>query len=236
MAAETSLAFQHLHQLLQELADAEYMLGHGPKRIAAAEKKLALAEHNTASQRDQIQQLKKKADEASLNLKTREADIQKHQGRLNEAGSNKEYEIITDQINGLKESCAQLEDEILVMLSEVDDAGTELKNLQEEVAAQNGRLAEIKDDVAAKEPGLKENIARLEGEISEAEKVMPPGEGKSAYLRLKASQGAAGMSKVEDGYCLECNTAVTPQDAIRLNVGDFCLCRACGRVLYRVDD
>lgn len=235
MATETSLAFQHLHQLLQELEDAQYMLGHGPKRIAAAEKKLTLAEQASADQRDKIQQMKKKADEASLNLKTREADIQKHQGRLNEAGSNKEYEIITDQINGLKESCAQLEDEILVMLSDVDDAAGQLETLQQEVAAQQGRVKDIQADVAAKEPGLKENIARLEGEVTEAEKIMPPGEGKSAYQRLKASQGASGMSKVEDGYCTECNTAVTPQDAIRLNMGEFCLCRACGRVLYRVD-
>lgn len=235
MAAETSLAFHHLHQLLQELADAEYMLGHGPKRIAAAEKKLALAEQDSSSQRDQIQQMKKKADEASLNLKSREADIQKHQGRLNEAGSNKEYEIITDQINGLKESCATLEDEILAMLSDVDDAASELEKLQHEVTTQSDRVKEIQADVAAKEPGLKENIARLQGEVQEAEKVLPAGEGKSAYLRLKASQGASGMSKVEDGYCFECNTTVTPQDAIRLNMGEFVLCRACGRVLYRVD-
>ena len=147
MATETSLAFQHLHQLLQELEDAQYLLGHGPKRIAAAEKKLTLAEQASADQRDKIQQMKKKADEASLNLKTREADIQKHQGRLNEAGSNKEYEIITDQINGLKESCAQLEDEILVMLSDVDDAGGQLETLQQEVADQQGRVKDIQADV-----------------------------------------------------------------------------------------
>lgn len=232
MATETSLAYQHLHNLLKELADVEYMLAHGPKRIAACKKKVAAAEAACAEQKETIQQLKKKADEASLNLKTREADIAKNSGRLNDAGSNKEYEIITGQMETQRKACEALEDEILEMLGDVDQAADDLKSRENELAEATAKLTDVTTDVQSKEAGLNEEVARLESEIGESEKAVPAGEHRATYQRLRSSQGKSAMSKVEDGYCEECNTTVTPQDAIRLNMGEFLLCRACGRFLY----
>lgn len=232
MATQTSLAYQNLHNLLKELADVQYMLAHGPKRIAASQKKVAAAEAACAEQKDAIQQLKKKADSSSLDLKTREAEIAKHASRLNDAGSNKEYEIITGQMETQRKACEQLEDEVLSMLGEVDSATDELSSRESELAEAKKKADEVSSDVQAKEAGLKEDVARLETEISEAEKVLPAGENRATYQRLRQAQGAESMSKVEDGYCEECNTTVTPQDAIRLNMGEFLLCRACGRFLY----
>lgn len=232
MATQTSLAYQQLHNLLKELADVEYMLAHGPKRIAAAEKKVAAAEAACAEQKDAIQQLKKKADVASLDLKSREADIARNAGRLNDAGSNKEYEIITGQMETQRKACEQLEDQVLSMLGEVDEAAEELTTRESVLYEATKKSTEVAQDVAAKEAGLKEDVARLEAEIAESDKVLPAGENRATYLRLRQAQGAGAMSKVEDGYCEECNTTVTPQDTIRLNMGEFLLCRACGRFLY----
>ncbi|MFY9252801.1 MAG: hypothetical protein WAO83_05075 [Fuerstiella sp.] len=234
MATDTSLAYQHLHELLQQMADAENMLAHGPRRIAAAEKKIAAAEQECVAQKEQIQKLKRATDEASLNLKTREAAVQKHKLRLNEAGSNKEYAIIQGQINTETLACAELEDEVLAMLADVDAAETVLTELQQAVADLKQKLAEIKAEVAEREPGLNADVARLNDEIKAAEKVIPPGEAMGAYKRLKASEGATAMAKVEDAYCTECNTLSTSQDVVRLNLGEFVQCRACGRIQYTV--
>ena len=48
MAVETSQALQQLHHLLQQLEDAETLLAHGPKRIAAFNilKKVAQNSHS----------------------------------------------------------------------------------------------------------------------------------------------------------------------------------------------
>ena len=233
MASDTALAYQHLHKLLLELADVEYGLAHGPKRIAAGEKKVAAAEQLCLQQKEKIKKLRQAADEASLNLKTREANVQKHKGRLNEAGSNKEYEIITGQINAEKQASAELEDEILAMLGTVDEATEELTTREAELDLQKSKIAEAKADVSAKEPGLNAEVARLQAEISEAEKVMT-GESRATFIRMRQTMGAGTMSQVDGGYCEECNTAVTPQDLIRLNMGEFQQCRACGRILYFV--
>lgn len=238
MASDTALAYQHLHKLLLELADIEYALAHGPKRIAAGEKKVAAAAQLCVQQKDEIKRQKKAADEASLNLKSREADVLKHKGRLNEAGSNKEYEIITGQINAQQQAAAELEDEILIMLGAVDEATEELATREAELAVQTSKIEEAKADVKAKEPGLNSEVARLLGEISEAENVMT-GESRATFVRMRETMGASTMARVDQGYCEDCNTAVTPQDLIRLNMGEFQQCRACGRILYfvgNVDD
>lgn len=232
MVHQTSLAYQHLHSLLKQLEEAEQALAHGPRRIAITEKKVVAAQDACDAQKVKIQQLRKQADTASLNLKSKEADSQKQASRLNEAGSNKEYEIIQGQINSIKTACETLEDEILTMLSDVDDATGQLKVLQEEHDTLTQKVGRISAEVKAAEPGIKADIERLTAEIKEAEKVMSGGNTLSTYRRVQGIQGAGAFAKIDDGYCEECNTEATPQDKIKLNMGEFLLCRACGRILY----
>ena len=233
MGAEKVQAFAHLHNLLQQLQDAEYLLAHGPKRIAVAKKKVVAAEEACANQKETIKQLRLNADKSQMNLKTREAEVAKLNMKLNEASSNKEYEIIQNKIASEKEEDARLEDEILGLLDEVDGASSELERLQQELADQETKTKDIEADVQKREPGLKADVERLEGEIKEAESVISGGDSVTTYRRLRAAQGASALSPVEDSYCVECNSQVTPQDAVRLNLGEFVLCRACGRILYR---
>ena len=235
MATDTSRAFQHLHELLQKLAEVEKMLAHGPRRLAAAKKKVAEAEQACIAQKEQIQALRRAADGASLNLKTKEAAVEKHKVRLNEAGSNKEYSIIQGQINAETLACAELEDQVLAMLADVEEAEGVLKERQKDAEASIQKLAEVSAEVADREPGLNADMQRLNEEIGAAESVIPRGEAHGAYKRLKASEGASALAKVEDTYCMECNTMATPQDVVRLNMGEFVQCRACGRILYTVD-
>ena len=120
------------------------------------------------------------------------------------------------------------------MLSDVDDAGSELERLETESKALQAKSEDVAADVASREPGLKSEIERLNGEIKEAEKIIKGGDSVATYRRLRDAQGAAALARVEDGYCMECNTAATQQDKVRMNLGEFVLCRACGRILYPV--
>lgn len=232
MTAEKSRAFRHLHNLLTELYHVEDMLAHGPKRIAVLEKKVTAARQACADQKEQIQLLKKTADQNALNLKSREAEVQKLTAKLNQASSNREYDIIQASIAAEKAADAELEDKILSLLSQVDEATEELKAREQLLADAERKAAEAAADVSAKEPGLKADAERLNAEIREAEKSIPGGESNSAYKRLRAAQGPLAMSRVENGFCMECNTGATQQDIVRMNLGEFVLCRACGRILY----
>ncbi len=234
MAVETCLALQQLHHLLQQLEDAETLLAQGPKRIAAAKRKIAAAEQVCADQKEQIKLLRKTTDQKSLNLKSHEADILKLTGRLNEASSNKEYDIIQGQVGTAKSANDKLEDEILTLMTEVDEAGTALATAEEEVSEFQKRCEKITAEVQEKEPGIREDIDRLNGGISEAESAIPVGEASDSYKRMRASMKSGALSEVQDAFCLACNTKVIAQDCVRIKIGEFVTCRECGRFLYTV--
>ncbi|MDG2129667.1 MAG: hypothetical protein P8K08_16825 [Fuerstiella sp.] len=234
MTTSTSHEYHHLHGLLQQLDDAEQTLAHGPGRIAVAEKKVAAAEQSCMDQKEQIQLLKKTVDQNSLNLKSREAEVSKLTLRLNEASSNKEYDIIQAQMASAKSADEELEDQILSLLSQVDEADEELKRRTNEVSELKQKMADIATRVRSIEPGLKSEIERLTTEIAEADAVIPTGESRTTYQRLRAAMGPAAMALVEGGFCTACNTGATSQDLVRMNMSEFLLCRACGRILYLV--
>ncbi len=234
MTADTSVAYFQLHQLLKQLYHAEQLLEHGPRRIAASQKKVAAAEQACVDQKEQIQLLKKSADQNSLNLKSREAEIQKLNGQLNQATSNKEYDIFQAQIVAAKALDAELEDKILSLFSQIDEATEELANREDQTKVAKQQSEEIAAEVKEKEPGLKAEVSRLKTEIEAVEKEIPGGEARSAYKRLRASMGPSALALVDEGFCTECNTGATQQDVVRMNLGEFVLCRACGRILYQV--
>ncbi len=234
MPTETSHALQHLHHLLQQLEAAETLLSHGPKRIAAAQKKVAALEQACVDQKAQVQTIRKASDQKSLTLKSHEADIRKFTQRLNEATSNKEYDIIMAQVTAEKAVNAKLEDEILSLLTQVDEATDRLAQLQADVQAAKDNAQAVEADVRSREPGVIADVDRLKAEIREAESAIPAGECFGKYRRLVQSMAAAAMAEMHGGFCMACNTRVTPQDAVRINLGEFVTCRACGRIQYAV--
>jgi hypothetical protein len=70
MPAANTHAFDQLHKLLEQLDRAEKMLELGPRRIAVAEKKVAAAQDACSAQKEEMQQLRKAADEVSLTPNT----------------------------------------------------------------------------------------------------------------------------------------------------------------------
>ena len=235
MAVETSLALQQLHHLLEQLEDAESLLDQGPRRITAAKKKIALAEQVCVDQKDEVKTFRKQVDEKSLNLKSHEAEILKLTRRLNEASSNKEYDIIQGQLDSEQLASNVTEDEVLGVMTQVDEAGTELKTAEAEYDRLIQWCNEIETEFRKKEQGIREDIDRLQGEISEAESAIPGGDLRGAYKRLRASMNSGALSEVQDGFCLACNTRLIAQDCVRIKIGEFVTCRQCGRILYAAE-
>ena len=232
MAVEASLALQQLHQLLEQLEDAQTQLARGPRRVAAAQKKTRLADQASADQKEQIRMLRKAADEKTLSLKSREAEISRLQVRLNEVSSNREYDIIQAQLESEKSASNNLEDEILSLLTQIDEATEELLLLQSETGSCLRRTIEIEEEVSGNELGILKEIQRLETEVAEAEGTIPQGEARTVYRRLRNSMNSGALSEVKNSFCLACNTSVTAQYCVQIKIGEFVTCRECGRILY----
>jgi predicted nucleic acid-binding Zn-ribbon protein len=234
MASDLSIALSQLHRLLVQLAEAEGAFVNGPQSITVAEKQVAQAEHKIEEQKAAIKQTRKTADDLNLKLKTKEAELKKFQGQLNAATSNKEFDIFKGQIASIGSERAELENAAFEAMEEIDAAQATLKALEVDLKSRRQAVQSLRTEVDANRPGLETTLAELKSQIAVAEKVIPSGEGLSAYRRLRIANGAGALAGIEDDFCEGCNCRVTNQDLVRIRTGEFLRCRECNRGLYVV--
>lgn len=232
MTAALSASLKHLHELLRQLAEAESRLSDGPRQIAIAEKQVAAAEQLIEQQKATIKTARKTADELNLRLKSRESEIGKLQGQLNTAASNKEFDIIKGQLAGARKEKDAIEDSALAAMVEIDTANRTLKELEADLVKRRQSAKDTKAAIDAQQPVIISSIEELRKQVSEAESVIPSGDGLSNYRRLRSAHAAAALAELEDDFCSACNNRVTAQDMVRIRLGEFVCCRGCGRAVY----
>ncbi len=234
MASDLSIALSQLHGLLVQLAEAEAAFADGPRSITVSEKQVTLAEQKIEEQKATIKQTRKVADDLNLKLKTKEAELKKLQGQLNAATSNKEFDIFKNQIASAGSERAALENTAFEAMEEIDAAQATLKGQEVELKNLRQKVQTLRAEVDANRPGLEKTLEELKSQIAVAEKIIPSGEGLSAYRRLRIANGAGALAGIEDDFCEGCNCRVTNQDLVRIRTGEFLRCRECNRGLYVV--
>lgn len=234
MASDLSNALRQLHELLMQLDKAEAAYADGPRSIAAAEKQVQQLEQQIEDQKAKIKQTRKSSDELSLRLKTKEAELKKLEGQLNVATSNKEFDIFKSQIASVGSEREEFEAAAFAAMEEIDATQLKLKNLEAELKTRRASAVSVQTEVESARPGLQSAIDELKTQIAAAEKVIPPGEGLSAYRRLRTANGSGALAGIEDDFCEGCNCRVTNQDLVRIRTGEFLRCRECNRGLYVV--
>ena len=234
MASDLSIALSQLHGLLRQLAEAEAAFADGPRSITVSEKQVAQTEQKIEEQKAAIKQTRKTADDLNLKLKTKEAELKKLQGQLNAATSNKEFDIFKGQIASVGSERAELENTAFEAMEEIDVNQAALKKLEVELKSRRQAALTVLAEVQASRSGLETTLQELKSQIAAAEKVIPSGEGLSAYRRLRIANGAGALAGIEDDFCEGCNCRVTNQDLVRIRTGEFLRCRECNRGLYVV--
>ena len=234
MASNLSIALSQLHALLIQLGEAEAAFSEGPRSIIFAEKQVANMEQQIEDQKATIKQSRKFADELNLKLKTKESELKKYEGQLNTATSNKEFDITKGQIANVRTEQAEIENAAFEAMEAIDVAQVALKNLEADLKNRRQAAASIKAEVESGKQALEATLTDLKARIEVAEKVIPPGEGLSAYRRLRIANGHGALAGTEDGFCEGCNCKVTNQDLVRIRTGEFMRCRECNRGLYVV--
>ncbi|MEI7699961.1 MAG: hypothetical protein WCK86_09205 [Planctomycetia bacterium] len=231
MGSEISAGLKTLHGLLQQLAEAESSLSEGPRMIGLSERQIVTVEQQIEKQKLAVKDSRKSSDEINLKLKTKESEILKLEGQLNVASSNKEYEIIKNQITTAKRDRGEFEENGLLGLEAIDVANAKLKELEADLQKRKQQLQSTRASFEKEKPVLESGIQVLQQQISEAEKVIP-GNHIATWHRLRGAHGPGALSQLEDDFCSACSTRVTNQDQVRIRTGEFLCCRDCGRALY----
>jgi hypothetical protein len=223
---------EELHQLHIRLSECNDAMEKGPKAVERQKRVTKKKQVELESGQDLLKTLRMAADEKSLQLKVNESKIDELKVKLNSAVTNREFDIMKSQIDADTMANSVLEDEILECYEKVDVQQAVIAKCDGDCKDSAKRETTIADEFAAAEPGLREEIAKLESAISAAEEQFT-GVILGDYQRLVKSKGADSMTSVSGGICDACYRRLLPQSIVELNSGRIVFCKSCGRLLYR---
>lgn len=223
---------KRLHELHLRLQELQQQLEHGPRQVKARQQILGRKQTEIDALKAELKQARVLADQKNLQLKTNESKIADLKVKLNQATSNREFDIIRSQIDADTMANSVLEDEILEVFDKVDQIQQKISKSEGEAGQTSADIRRVAEDVETTAPQLRAQAAEIEVSLRDAEKILPGGT-VEMYRRLVQAHGAAALATVENNACTACNEILSPNSLVELNTGKFIFCRSCGRLLYR---
>lgn len=221
-----------LQRLDSEIAELEAVVGAIPGQIRTMEEQVLQAKAALDGATAEIDKMQKLRRQKERDLEEATRELKKRQSRLYEIKTNQEYSAVLKEIEGLKQKISTLEEEILVLLEQIEDAMR--AQAQEEVRVRF-KQAEFLRDKQKREGELRELTGRLSA-LQGAREGQSKGVETSLlqqYLRLLKSRAGLAVAPARDGSCEGCHVALTPQlyNEVRRSE-EILTCERCGRILY----
>jgi len=213
-----------LQKKQQELSDVENQLSDN-KALFAAESKLA-------SQKEQLEDQRKKQKSSEWELedlqeKIRQIDSKLYSGKTKDP---KELVNLEKEVKGLKSQMRTKEDTLLGLMSQVEEIESRVRATDEEVEHLKREWEQGQETLRPRKSELEIALAELKGERSRfAEQI--DSEPFNIYERIRLAMGQA-VVKVERGRCLGCHITVPTSQWQKAKAGDLIQCNNCSRILY----
>jgi uncharacterized protein len=220
-----------LHRIHRQHTDLKDRLSRGPRQIQVAETSVKKCETDLVQAKDAYKHAKMASDDKQLQLKHREAKLDDLQAKLNMAQSNKEYQLLKDQVAADKQANSVLADEILEALEKIDQLQAAVKTAESNLTKTKDELTKVRKRVSDQQQGLESDLGRVKGELRAAEGQLE-GDFKDNYMRLSHSMGEDSLAPVEGGCCGGCSQTLTVQMLNLLKLDKPVFCMSCGRLLY----
>ena len=220
-----------LHRLHLASQEVQEQIERGPRQLKARQQTIQQKLAELEVQKQKHKSLRMNADQKSLQLKSNEAKIGDLRTKLNQAASNREFDIIRKQMEADTVANSVLEDEILDALEKVDAAHLAIKKLEEEIAQAQTEETRVSAQISAAQPGYQSRLAELQSAVANAESRLPENI-VVPYRRLVQAYGPAALAEVDGTACNSCYVNLPAQMVMQVRDGQVMFCKVCGRLLY----
>ncbi len=221
---------------LQTIDSEIYALEHEkeakPQEIKALEEVFEQKKQSLAALEKNLLDLQKQRKDKELELASKEEEVKKLQTQLYSLKTNKEYQTMLKQIEGIRADASVIEDKILALFDQADkeksEGEKEKQRLKEEEKVfldqkkkAEDRIKEIDDRLAALQAQRKQVTPDI------AEKIL------AQYERIMKNRDGLGIVSVKSNSCQGCNMLVPPQVINLIKMYERIItCEVCNRILY----
>ncbi len=203
-----------------------------PAKIAAIKadiqgRKIAL--EGAKKDLQQFQMAKKQKD---LDLDAQESAIRKHSGELNQVKTNEAYRALTGEIDKAKAERSKLEDAILQLMDQIDQANKIWKDKESVSKGEENDLLKQISDWEAKQKALEQQTAEKKVERDQAFAALDKPLA-STYARIRGNRKGAAAVPIRSEQCAGCHMKVAQSLINEVRRGQKLLtCESCSRILY----
>jgi len=169
-------------------------------------------------------------------LGTKEEEVKKLQGQLNQIKTNKEYTTMVGEIESHKADNSLLEEEIINFIDKIDEAKERLDQEKQKFAEESKSIDTQIKEVEQQVKDIDVSIVALK---KKREALTPLVDKKilSEYERILAGRDGQALAEVVNGNCSGCYMQLPPQVVNEVCMKEkIILCENCQRILYIQDE
>src|SRR5438067_5682965 len=239
----TNIALVSYYRADQRVREAQARLDAATKDVRVQERKVTdLAEKHKLAH-SKLKEAQSKQGQLDLDLKARDAHIDKLRTQQTNAKNNKEYQAFLVEINTEKVDRNKVEEEVLKLMEQTEKQQAELKDLGAHLDSEKAKLESMRTQITGR-------IQELQGEIDElkpareAAAVAVPAKAREAYDKLAERHDGEALSALakpdrrrEEYVCTACHMDLVTDVYNKLHSRDeMVFCPSCRRILYIPDD
>ena len=213
-----------LQRKQQELKEVEDQLGDD-KDLVAAESKLA-------SQKEQLEDARKKQKSSEWELEDLQEKVRRIDSKLYSGTTKDSKELVNleKEVKSLRSQIRPKEDALLGLMSQVEEMEAKVKTAAVEIERLKREWEQMQETLGQRKKEVETVLAKLKGDRNELEQQIDS-EAINTYERLRLTRGQA-VVKVERGKCQGCHITVPTSQWQKARAGELIQCSSCSKILY----
>lgn len=239
----TNVALVKLFRAEQALREAQGRLDSASKNVRVQERKVNDLVERVKVAHAKLREFQAKGGEFELDVKTREARIEKLRTQQQTANNNKEYQAFLVEISTEKVDRGKAEDELLKVMEQIEKGQAEVKDLTSQLEAEQQKHATLKAQIGDTVARLSAEVEALRPARAAAAESVPPRH-LHTFERLADRFDGEALSALakpdrrrEEYLCEACHMDLVADVYNRLHSrDDLIVCTSCGRMLYIPED
>jgi predicted nucleic acid-binding Zn-ribbon protein len=239
----TNVALVKLFQADQKLREAQGRLDATTKNVRVQERRVKDLTDRIHATSARLKEQQAHGHNLDLDLKTRDAHIEKLRTQQQQAKNNKEYQAFLVEINTGKVDRNKIEEDAIKVLTEIEKLQGELKEMNAQLEGEKSKLTTMQGEITDRTASLRAEIDSIKPE-REAAAAAVPRQAREAFDRLADRFDGEAMSPLikpdrrrEEYACSACMMDLVRDVYNKLHTRDeLVFCPSCRRILYIPDE
>lgn len=214
-----------------KLDEIEEMKGDLPAAVRELEEIISKTEETISTNEAAVTQAYQDRTKNELDITGLTEKIERYKAQQFEVKNNKQYDLLTREIDGAEKKISSLEthiDELATFTQKTKSATEELQSQLEKIrvtlAERKAELAEVSKETDKEESILQHERDKIVHKIAKAD--------LATYSRIRKAKQGKAVVPVKRGACAGCYNAVPPQRVLELRGNSrIYTCESCGRIL-----